>query len=73
MELEAKIDLAKVVSFDIFDTLVFRIYRKPTDLFLHLERASGRKGFANARIKAERIAREEALQKKRQEVGREIR
>ena len=69
MELEAKIDLAKVVSFDIFDTLVFRIYRKPTDLFLHLERASGRKGFANARIKAERIAREEALQKKRQEVG----
>lgn len=68
MDLKAKIDAVKVVSFDIFDTLVFRIYSRPTDLFLHLESASGRTGFAKARMEAEQKARAQAAQKERAEV-----
>ena len=47
-----------VISFDIFDTLLLRPYVKPTDLFEHLEKLENLSGFANARIKAEKIARE---------------
>ncbi|MBO4357416.1 MAG: HAD-IA family hydrolase, partial [Candidatus Methanomethylophilaceae archaeon] len=45
------------VSFDIYDTLVIRPYVLPTDLFRHAERISGKEGFANARIIAEKDAR----------------
>lgn len=48
---------AKVVSFDIFDTLLTRPYIKPTDLFLHIEEMSGLTGFREHRIEAEKIAR----------------
>ena len=45
------------VSFDIYDTLVIRPYVLPTDLFRHAERISGKEGFANTRITAEKDAR----------------
>lgn len=48
---------AKVVSFDIFDTLLSRPYVKPTDLFLHMEEALGMVGFKEQRVRAERKAR----------------
>jgi len=56
MRLEKLIDNAKVVSFDIFDTLIWRIYAKPTDLFRHLEEAVKRNGFAKARVAAKKSA-----------------
>ncbi len=51
----------EVVSFDIFDTLIVRLYRQPTDLFLHLETSTGNIGFKDARILAEQVAREKAF------------
>lgn len=46
-----------VVSFDIFDTLIFRPFNKPDDLFFHMGQKIGVKAFAKARIKAEAKAR----------------
>ena len=40
--LKDKIEKAKIVSFDIFDTLLLRPYAKPVDLFLHLEKLYGK-------------------------------
>lgn len=48
---------ANVISFDIFDTLLDRPYINPTDLFLHIEKVTGIKGFQAQRIKAEKKAR----------------
>ncbi len=47
----------KVISFDVFDTLLFRPYNKPSDLFLHLEKKYAKGNFAGIRINAERVAR----------------
>ncbi|MDO4184680.1 MAG: rhamnan synthesis F family protein, partial [Rhodospirillales bacterium] len=47
----------KIISFDIFDTLLLRPYVKPTDLFLHLEEIKHSVGFAKARVSAEQEAR----------------
>lgn len=52
------IDDAEVVSFDIFDTLIVRLYEKPTDVFLQLQDSYRESGFYSARIEGERIARE---------------
>lgn len=54
---------AEVVSFDIFDTLIVRLYRKPTDLFMHLEESFQACGFKRARIEAEQSARSKAFSK----------
>lgn len=51
------IDEYQLISFDIFDTLLLRSVDKPTDVFIRIEEESGAKGFANARIQAERKAR----------------
>lgn len=51
------IDDYKIISFDIFDTLLVRPYLKPTDLFRHLEENENRSGFAEARINAEKKVR----------------
>ena len=51
------IDLATVVSFDVFDTLLMRPYLRATDLFRHLEAVYDRPRFAARRIEAEREAR----------------
>lgn len=45
------------VSFDVFDTLLLRPYVLPTDLFKQIEIMEFRKGFAKARINAEKKAR----------------
>lgn len=46
-----------VVSFDVFDTLIFRVVEKPDDVFRLLEAESGIIGFACMRKKAEQKAR----------------
>ena len=46
-----------VVSFDIFDTLLKRPYINPYHLLKHLEKYTGKVGFYDARLKAERVAR----------------
>lgn len=48
----------EVVSFDIFDTLLFRRIPKPTDLFGILERETAIPNFARNRIEGEQRARE---------------
>ena len=47
----------EVVSFDIFDTLLIRPYKKPVDLFKHIETYYKVPGFSNARTCAEIRAR----------------
>ena len=37
-QIKRQISQAKIVSFDIFDTLLVRPYVKPTDLFKHMEK-----------------------------------
>ncbi|MGN1091255.1 MAG: HAD-IA family hydrolase [Alphaproteobacteria bacterium] len=49
-----------IISFDIFDTLLIRPYLSPDHLFLHMERFTDRKGFAEARKIAEWKARKNA-------------
>ncbi|MBR4631924.1 MAG: hypothetical protein IKO48_01200 [Elusimicrobia bacterium] len=51
------IDKHKIISFDIFDTLLLRPYVRPTDLFLHMESHYNLENFAIARIQAEEDAR----------------
>lgn len=55
--LKQKIDSHKIISFDIFDTLIIRPYEKPTDVFLHIELAYKVKNFCNIRQEAESKAR----------------
>ena len=50
-------DKTKVVSFDVFDTLIVRDVNKPTDVFRIMEEILGIPGFYEKRIEAERIAR----------------
>ena len=47
-----------VISFDIFDTLIFRVVEDPIDVFTILENEWKINGFAIARQKAERKLRE---------------
>lgn len=51
------IDKHKIISFDIFDTLLLRPYVRPIDLFLHMESHYKSENFAIARIQAEEDAR----------------
>ena len=52
-----KLSEKKIISFDIFDTLLLRPFSKPTTLFEYIERKYSEKGFARERIDAERRAR----------------
>ena len=56
-KIKKQINKAKVVSFDIFDTLLVRPYVRPVDLFEHMEKAYERPGFAAERKDAERRTR----------------
>ena len=67
-EIIEAIDQVDVVSFDIFETLVWRVYEKPTDLFKHVEIGSGVKNFASLRSQAEFKARDDGRLEGRQEV-----
>jgi FMN phosphatase YigB (HAD superfamily) len=60
------IENSKVVSFDVFDTLLIRPYVVPTDLFKHMELHYDADGFYDARIKAESVARK--LNKEKEDV-----
>ena len=51
------IDSHKVISFNIFDTLLVRPYLNHSDMFTLLERNVHQPGFAKARMQAESIAR----------------
>jgi len=55
--LNNKIAEAKIISFDVFDTLLLRPYAKPTDVFFHMEHLFKIKGFRDARVAAEQQAR----------------
>lgn len=47
----------RVVSFDVFDTLVSRLVCSPIDVFALVEARTGMKGFEETRVLAERTAR----------------
>lgn len=51
----------KVVSFDVFDTLLKRNVSKPTDVFGYIEQKFGIENFKQKRIEAERIARSQSF------------
>ena len=57
-ELQELILKAKVISFDVFDTLLVRTVLNATDVFVVVERKSGVAGFHEARVRAEAKARE---------------
>ena len=52
-----------VISFDIFDTLLLRCYRKPSDIWEAVEEESGCVGFAKARANADSIAYHAAIKR----------
>ena len=56
-KIKKDIDKVQIVSFDIFDTLLLRPYIRPTDLFLHIEKAKNKPFFCQLRQDAEREAR----------------
>lgn len=58
-------ELAKydVISFDIFDTLIFRVFDKPTDVFRMMAHEMRLEGFYPMRLQAERDARKHAPEK----------
>ncbi|MBN3063663.1 HAD-IA family hydrolase [Pectobacterium aquaticum] len=62
-KIKKDIEKAKIVSFDVFDTLLLRPYLEPTDLFLHIEKSEEAPFFCNARIEAEREARRKRPQR----------
>lgn len=47
----------KIISFDIFDTLLLRPYLRPSDLFFHVEKLEKKPFWAQRRKEAERAAR----------------
>jgi HAD superfamily hydrolase (TIGR01549 family) len=48
---------AKLISFDVFETLIWRSYARPIDLFNHIEAGLDATGFAKARREGEQEAR----------------
>ena len=58
-----------VISFDIFDTLLFRLVCNPYDVFLLMESKYNFKNFSALRIKAESNARGEKNHNKKKEVS----
>ncbi|WEQ50724.1 hypothetical protein LV478_00435 (plasmid) [Komagataeibacter oboediens] len=47
----------EVISFDVFDTLLFREVARPEGIFYYIESKTKNKGFAQRRIGAEKLAR----------------
>lgn len=52
-----QIEKYDIVSFDIFDTLLKRNVKKPTDVFEYIEKKNNKTGFCEHRIAAEKRAR----------------
>lgn len=66
LDIEEMIELVKdydLISFDIFDTLIFRPFLEPTDLFNLMELEYSLSGFAEKRIEAETEARKKTTKK----------
>ena len=57
-EFAARLKPYDVISFDVFDTLIFRPFSDPTDLFYLVGEKMGVQDFKNLRIQAEKKARE---------------
>ena len=57
-ELVSKLMEYDVISFDVFDTLIFRPFSEPADLFYFVGEKMGIQDFRNLRIRAESKARE---------------
>lgn len=51
------IDKYDIISFDIFDTLLKRNVKRPTDVFMYIEKKYNEPGFCEERIEAEKKAR----------------
>lgn len=58
-DLVEKLKNYDIISFDIFDTCIFRPFEKPTDLFYVLENKFNIINFYDLRIKAEQVARKQ--------------
>lgn len=58
--IKEEIKKSKIISFDIFDTLLLRPYVQPTDVFLHIEKIYKRPFFRVLRQEAEHNARRQA-------------
>lgn len=58
-----KLSSYDVISFDIFDTMIFRPFSAPTDLFFFLGERLGRMDFKNLRMQAEWAARQNCFKK----------
>lgn len=56
----------EIISFDLFDTLLFRPVMKPTDLFVFVGEKLGVADFKELRIEAEREARRQAIKSRHQ-------
>lgn len=73
---QIKLNDIKIVSFDIFDTIIFRTVEKPTDIFLRMYYWKpdlfpddiDAEIWKGSRIRAERFARKESMQCKNGEV-----
>lgn len=63
--LRNRISKCDVISFDIFDTIVYRPFVKPTDLFLQIEVDYGCCGFKDERIRAELFLRDTIINAKK--------
>lgn len=63
-EIKTKIDKAKVISFDMFDTLVFRIVDRPTAIFEIIEKNYQLHNFSELRQKYQNEASLSVMQKK---------
>lgn len=60
---EEKLMAYDVISFDIFDTLIFRPFSEPTDLFFFLGEKFGMLDFKRIRVEMEQKEREECYKK----------
>ncbi len=60
-EMVRRLEFHDVISFDVFDTLIFRPLSKPTDLFYFVGERLPYMSFRSVRIKAEEKAREKSL------------
>ena len=56
-KIKSSIKSVKVISFDLFDTLFYRPYLNPNDLFYHLEMNQKRPSYADHRIITEKNTR----------------
>ena len=60
-EIKKEIDNHKIVSFDVFDTLLYRRFIFPTDIFSYIEEEYKAEGYRKNRINAEKEARKKSI------------